>query len=194
MSAAEGIETPLLLAAMPQVHDPFFHQSVVLLVHHNDEEGSFGLIVNRPTELKIADILEGMKIGWGGSPDALAYFGGPVQPQLGTVIYGGDDRTEKLSAASEVFPGIGTTQHYRDLELLAHRPPARIRLVLGYAGWGEEQLLGEILRNDWVTAPVKADLIFPTEPETAWETTLRSVGLDPASLPSWTPDPDSSAN
>ena len=58
----------------------------MLLVHH-DDEGSFGLILNRPTELKIADVLKGMKIDWGGNPEALAFFGGPVRPQLGTVIY-----------------------------------------------------------------------------------------------------------
>lgn len=192
VSDGSGIETPVLLAAMPQVHDPFFHQSVVLLVHH-DEEGSFGLIVNRPTELKIADILEGMEISWGGPPEALAYFGGPVRPQLGTVIYADDDRDE-LTATSEVAPGIHTTQHFGDLEALAEKPPEDLRLVLGYAGWGQRQLIDEILRNDWLTAPVRTDLIFARAPEEAWETTLRSVGVDPASLPNWTAGADPSAN
>ena len=58
--------------------------------------------------------------------------------------------------------------------------------MLGYAGWGEEQLVQEILRNDWITAPVSAELIFSKEPSEVWPATLRSVGVDPATLPSWT--------
>ena len=69
-----------------------------------------------------------------------------------------------------------------------------MRLVLGYAGWGEEQLIQEILRNDWITAPVQEDLIFTREPEGTWERTLRSVGVDPASLPSWTAMSGDTAN
>jgi putative transcriptional regulator len=194
MSDGSGIETPVLLAAMPQVRDPFFHQSVVLLIHH-DREGSFGLIVNRPTELLIADILRGMKIDWGGSPRALAYFGGPVRPQLGTVLYScSAPEVEGVTAAAEIYPGVHTTQHFGDLAALARRPPEHMRLVLGYAGWGEEQLIQEILRNDWITAPVQEDLLFTLEPEGTWERTLRSVGVDPASLPSWTAMSGETAN
>jgi hypothetical protein len=62
-----------------------------------------------------------------------------------------------------------------------------IRLFLGYAGWGEGQLLEEILRNDWLVAPVAADLVFAASPEQAWAEALRSLGVDPETLPSWTP-------
>ena len=61
------LETPILLIAMPQVLDPFFHRSVVLLVHHGDE-GSFGFIVNRTTGIRVPEILAGMEIGWNGPP------------------------------------------------------------------------------------------------------------------------------
>ena len=190
----DQLETPILLAAMPQVQDPFFHESVILLVHH-DDEGSFGLIVNRPTDLKVADILEDMKIDWGGSPSSLAYFGGPVQPQQGTVLYRPDDQNAiQVEAAAEIVPGVETTQHFSDLEALAVQPPDGIRLVLGYAGWGERQLLEEILRNDWITAPVQTELVFAEEPENVWRRTLDSIGLDPATLPSWTEENDGAVN
>src|SRR4029453_13892232 len=84
--AGSDLSTPVLLMAMPQVLDPFFHRSVVLLLHHEDE-GSFGLIVNRPTGIKVSEILQGMDVGWRGREEAVAYFGGPVQPQLGTVLF-----------------------------------------------------------------------------------------------------------
>ncbi len=193
MGIHDGIDPPMLLAAMPQVRDPIFHRSVVLLLHH-DDEGSFGLIINRPTELLVTDILESMEIEWAGSREALAYFGGPVRPQLGTVLCSAPSDAQGLSAAAEIWPGVATTQHFGDLAVLAKDPPPHLRLVLGYAGWGEEQLMKEILRNDWLTAPVQDELIFHSQPADAWERTLQSVGVNPATLPSWTPSGNGSAN
>ena len=77
--SGSDLTTPVLLMAMPQVLDPFFHRSVVLLLHHEDE-GSFGFIVNRPTATQVSEILKGMEVGWAGREEAVAYFGGPVQP------------------------------------------------------------------------------------------------------------------
>jgi putative AlgH/UPF0301 family transcriptional regulator len=85
--ASATLSTPVLLLAMPQVLDPFFHRSVVLLIRHEDE-GSLGFIVNRPTGIKVSEILKGMEVDWHGREDAVAYFGGPVQPNLGTVLFG----------------------------------------------------------------------------------------------------------
>ena len=191
MSDSE-LTTPLLLMAMPQILDPFFHKSVVLLLHHEDE-GSFGFIVNRPTGIKISEILKGMEVGWHGSTEDVAFFGGPVQPQLGTVLFTPDaplangEEDEDDETASEVIPGVALTQHIGDLSRLAEAPPDNFRLFLGYAGWGEGQLIEEILRNDWLTAPVSSELIFAADPEKVWDEALRSVGVDPAILPSWTP-------
>lgn len=181
------LSTPVLLLAMPQVLDPSFHRSVVLLLHH-EEAGSFGFIVNRPTDIRIREILKGMDIGWHGRQEAVAYMGGPVQQNLGTVLFtpvlldGDADDT-----ATEIAPGIALTQHIGDLSRLAEAPPDHFRLLLGYAGWGEGQLMEEILRNDWLTAPVSDELIFAADSEQVWDAALRSVGIDPAALPSWMP-------
>ncbi|HEX9942844.1 MAG TPA: YqgE/AlgH family protein, partial [Thermoanaerobaculia bacterium] len=122
--AGSDLVTPVLLMAMPQVLDPFFQRSVVLLLHHEDE-GSFGFIVNRPTGIKISEILKGMDVGWQGHEEAVAYFGGPVRPELGTVLFApllaGD--FEEDDTATEVFPGIALTQHVGDLSRLAEAPP-----------------------------------------------------------------------
>ena len=189
MSVSDSdLATPLLLMAMPQVLDPFFHRSVVLLLHH-EPEGSIGFIVNRPTGIRVSEILKGMDVGWRGRDETVAYFGGPVQPNLGTVLFapvlpaGGEEDT-----ATEIAPGVALTQHIGDLSRLAEEPPDRFRLLLGYAGWGEGQLMEEILRNDWLTAPVDSDLIFAPDPDQVWAAALRSVGIDPAALPSWMPN------
>jgi putative transcriptional regulator len=195
--AAADLETPVLLLAMPQVLDPFFHQAVVLLVHH-DAEGSVGFIVNRPTELAIEDILEGMEIHWQGATDATAFFGGPVQSQMGTILFRDQDVVDGRmygATTTEVQPGVRIGQQLEDLDRLANDPPRHFRLLLGYAGWGAGQLIDEIVRNDWLTAPVSEDLLFSDNPEEVWESALRSVGVDPASLPSWTtPDDEETAN
>jgi putative transcriptional regulator len=189
--SGSDLTTPVLLMAMPQVLDPFFNRSVVLLLHHEDE-GSFGFILNRPTGIKVGEILKGMEVAWSGGEEAVAYFGGPVQPQLGTVLFApvlaesGPEDT-----ATEVLPGVALTQHVGDLSRLAEAPPDQFRLILGYAGWGEGQLMQEILRNDWLTAPASSELIFAPDPEQVWGAALRSVGIDPAVLPSWIPGSDS---
>ena len=153
------------------------HAKVLLLAH--EDEGSFGFIVNRPTEVKVSDILRGLEIEWQGGPAATAFLGGPVQPQLGTVLYGND-------RAEQVLPGLAITQQLADLAGLAAEPPAHFKLMLGYAGWGAGQLVEEILRNDWLTAPASSDLVFAPVAEEAWDQALRSVGIDPLTLPSWT--------
>ncbi len=186
-SGAE-LQAPLLLIAMPQIQDPFFHRSVVLLVHH-DVEGSIGFIINRPTAISVAEILSGMEIEWGGGKEVVAHFGGPVQPQLGTVLYcptGGNG--EDPAAAAEVIPGVTLTQHVGTLSHLAVAPPPQFRLLLGYAGWSAGQLVQEILRNDWLTAPAQDTLVFAGDPEQVWRQALESVGVDPGALPSWSPE------
>ncbi len=191
MQLGTDLRAPVLLLAMPQVVDPFFHRSVVLLVHH-DDEGSLGFILNRPTEIKISDILDGMEIQWQGAAEEVAHFGGPVQPQLGSVLFAAE--AEALPAGSQqVVPGVALTQHVGDLSQLAALPPAALRLFLGYAGWGAGQLVGEILRNDWLMAPPSQELLFQPNPEDSWEAALRSVGVDPATLPAWTQAADEQA-
>lgn len=185
METQSDLRAPVLLLAMPQVLDPFFHKSVVLLVHH-DEEGSLGFIINRPTAIRVSDILSSMEIAWRGDKATMAHFGGPVHPQRGTVVFGRDDG-DLSETASEVVPGTAITHHIDDLQRLAATPPESFRLFLGYAGWGEGQLMEEILRNDWLTAPVSDELVFCQDPARTWEEALRSVGVNPAALPSWTP-------
>jgi putative transcriptional regulator len=186
-ASGSDLTTPVLLMAMPQVLDPIFSRSVVLLLHHEDE-GSLGVILNRPSTIRVGEILRRMEVAWAGREESVAYLGGPVQQELGTVLFApvlADAGPE--DTATEVLPGVALTQHVSDLSRLAEAPPEQFRLILGYAGWGEGQLMEEILRNDWLTAPASRELIFASDPEEVWDAALRSVGIDPALLPSWLP-------
>jgi putative transcriptional regulator len=181
---------PLLLLAMPQVQDPFFHRSVVLLMQH-DEQGSLGFIVNRKTGSSVAEVLEGMGIQWGGEGKLAVHFGGPVHPHLGTILFdvGETGGTRKEQGGTEVggLPGVRFTRDLADLQKLAGEPPASFRLFLGCAGWGPGQLLEEILRNDWLISPLRKDLLFSADPDGAWAMALHGVGVNPEALPTWTP-------
>ena len=185
--SAADLKPPVLLLAMPQVVDPVFHKSVVLLLAHEDE-GSFGFIVNRQTEVMVADVLKGLEIPWRGDASKRTYLGGPVQPQLGTVLFGARavPSAGGEESGTQVVAGISITQQLSDLTVLAAHPPLAFKLCLGYAGWGAGQLVSEILRNDWLTAPASPALVFADAPEEAWDAALHSVGIDPSTLPAWT--------
>ncbi|MDA8017811.1 MAG: YqgE/AlgH family protein [Thermoanaerobaculia bacterium] len=178
------LETPVLLLAMPQVTSQPFQKSVVLLLRHDAEEGSLGFIVNRPTDLKVADILKDLEIPWNGDEDLPAYLGGPVNKERGTLLYTDD---ELLEGDETDLPGIAVSQSLGQLQELAEKPPGPFRLYLGYAGWGDGQLEQEILRNDWLIAPFDPSFLFSEDPDEVWYRAIRSVGIDPAQLPAWTP-------
>lgn len=219
VSAPSELKTPLFLLAMPQVLDPFFRHTVILLVHHDAVEGSLGFIVNRPTELKLKDILHELEIPWSAEDSPNAFFGGPVRPEVGTLLFLDRDQVDQDPPAlghpgerrngspagdladgladgeglseRQICPGVSASQNVSDLETLEERPDDSFRLYLGYAGWAEGQLEVEILRNDWLIAPVLTDLIFSGTPEETWRSALVSVGVNPDQLPMWTQQSDS---
>ena len=171
---------PGLLIAMPQLLDPNFSRSVVLMVEHEDE-GSFGLIINRPSELRLTNILDSVELDWRGDPSSVAWWGGPVQPETGWVLHepivGLHDENSR-----EIAPGVCLTNAPETLRMLCEQPPRNLRFVLGYAGWGSEQLTSEMAEGSWVNSEVTADLIFGTQPEDMWESSLRSIGVEPGNL------------
>lgn len=179
----DTLDTPLFLIAMRQVVDPFFHRSVVLLLEHG-EDGSFGLIVNRPTDVPMVQLLGGFGVSWGGPLDAATWFGGPVQPGVGTVLYAGSAE-EGEEAAPEFATGLHISRDIRVLTRLASKPPVEFRLLLGYAGWGAGQLPQEIERNDWLIAPFDPSNLFARDPAQMWARALESIGVRPESLPTW---------
>ncbi len=189
MEPLKSLRAPLLLLAMPQVQDPFFFKSVVLLAAHEDE-GSFGFVVNRPTELTVRQVLEGLSIDWRGNPSTPTYMGGPVQPHVGTVLFPSSSRPRSDDGSSEVAPGVGITQNLKSLASLALEPPVELRLLLGYAGWSPGQLVLEVARHDWLLAPVEPDLVFVPNPAETWARALSRVGIDSASLPNLSFEPE----
>lgn len=170
---------PGLLLAMPQLGDPNFFRAVVLMIEHG-ESGSFGLIVNRRTELHVREVLSGLGITWAGASDAVVWQGGPVMPQSGWLVH---EPTEVLDADSvAVAPGIVLSTSNEQLHELASSPPEQLRFVMGYSGWGAGQLESELSEGVWLAAEATARVVFETPPEEMWQVAIRSLGIDPSTL------------
>jgi len=163
---------------MPQLVDPNFARSVVLMAAHGDDH-SFGLVVNRPTQIPIAQVLEPMGITWGGAADARVWWGGPVMPRSGWVLHSGSPHA---STAMQLGEGVYLSTSPEELRALAGDPPSALRFLMGYSGWGAGQLEGELAQGSWLTADASSDLVFEAAPEEAWESSLRSIGVDPSML------------
>ena len=166
---------------MPQLLDPNFERSVVLLVHH-DASGTFGVVLNRPTEIQAPNLCATLEIDWHGRPDELIDWGGPVQPQTGWVIFGDELAAVVGPEATEIAEGVFFAGSLDVLREVARHPVDRVRLLLGYAGWGPGQLEDEIAEGAWLSAPVSSQVVFDVEPAAMWEHAVRSLGIEPATL------------
>jgi putative transcriptional regulator len=171
---------PSLIIAMPDLLDPNFHRTVVLLIEKN-EEGAFGVVVNRAGENKVTDLCEGLSVDWGGDREALALYGGPVGSQQGFLLHG-DIADDVVVNSREVTSGIRIASDMETFRALCKRPPSDFRVLLGYAGWAPGQLENEMRSGAWLTAEVTPELIFHTPLEAIWERTLRGLGIDPTML------------
>jgi putative transcriptional regulator len=171
---------PALIIAMPDLLDPNFHRTVVLLVEKS-EEGAFGIVVNRASDSKVSELCSGLNVDWGGDERATALYGGPVGPQQGFLLHGevADDVTVN---SREVAPGIRIASDMETFRLLCRRPPDDFRVLLGYAGWGAGQLESEMRGGAWLAADVSPDLVFKTPLDEIWSKTLRALGIDPSML------------
>jgi putative transcriptional regulator len=171
---------PGLLLAMPQLDDPNFARAVVLMVQHGDQ-GSFGLVLNRPSETPVIDVTAPMGMRWRGDPSAVIWVGGPVSPESGWLLH---EPTDSVTAQGtlEVTDRISLSTSPENFRALVESPPRRVRFLAGYAGWGAHQLESELAQGAWLTADVTPELVFDTPPERMWDAALRSLGIEPSSL------------
>jgi putative transcriptional regulator len=168
---------PTLLLSMPQLVDPNFLKSVVLLCEHGPD-GAFGLVLNRPTETPAADAVQLSPPPAVNSGIPL-WVGGPVEPQRGWILLG-HEPTE--AEAVELVEGLFLTASPAVLRRLIETGEPRARILTGYAGWAPGQLDEELAASAWLTAEVSLDLIFDVPATVMWETAIRRLGADPALL------------
>ncbi len=174
---------PGFIAAMPQLADPNFHRTVVLMLRH-DDEGAFGLVVNRPGSVALADLLEEQDIPYEGSLDQKIMIGGPVEVDQHLLVLHGELPQPPTDDPDEVpiAEGIFLVTQRTGLERLTASIHNRYRCYVGYAGWAPGQLENELAEGAWVPLAVDAALLFDVPAGAVWERALRRAGIDPVTL------------
>ena len=172
-----------LLVAEPPLADPNFRRTVILLCEHS-VEGSFGLVLNRPTGHHLAEVsLTPLPF------DGELSLGGPVQPDTLHYLHPYGD---EVDGAMPVVEGVYWGGDFEQVQaLLADETldPERFRFFVGYSGWGPGQLDEEHDEGSWIVLPATADLIWAAADDTLWRRVLRALGGDYALLSTYPDDP-----
>ena len=169
---------PTLLLSMPQLDDPNFRRTVVLLCEHG-AAGAFGLVLNRPTDTPASSVVR-LDPPPASAGEIRIWVGGPVEPYRGWILL----REKPADVESvRVCDGVYLSASEDLLRRLLEVSPGRqARLLTGYAGWGPGQLDAELSASAWLTTDVDLDIVFDTAPELMWEAAIRRLGADPTAL------------
>ena len=176
MSQADSLKNRLLIA-MPSLQDPNFSRTVTYICEHGDH-GAMGIVINRPTELRLADVLQHMQIdgGLGGAGEQIVYLGGPVEEERGFVLHSHSPPWDSTLAVND---NISVTTSRDILEAMAKGDgPNKTLVALGYAGWGAGQLEREMQENAWLSGPAESAILFDLPAEERWEAAARLLGVD----------------
>ncbi len=166
------------LVSMPQLNDPYFKQSVILICKH-DENGAVGIIINHITEHTIGDIFKQLDIAeiHNQFTQQPVLSGGPVYPELGLVIH--NDLSSRWESSMEIGKNLRFTSSRDILEAMAEgRGPEQATMSLGYAGWAAGQLEDEIQQNSWFTTPVDHEILFSHGQVDKWQMAAQLLGID----------------
>lgn len=166
-----------LLVALPSLQDPQFARSVALVCQH-DGDGAMGVVVNRPSEYTLGEVLQQMGIA--SDSDALqsqiVLAGGPVHPERGFVLHDGDHAWD---STLEVGGGLYLTTSRDVLEAMARGDgPTQAVVALGCAGWGAGQLEQELVDDSWLMVPARREMLFDLPLEQRWQAAAGSIGVD----------------
>jgi putative transcriptional regulator len=167
MGGVESLRGNLLIAGSG-LWDPNFRRTVLLVGHH-DAGGAVGVVLNRATEVSVAEAVP--PLAELVDPGERLFFGGPVQPQAAVVVA---DLAELDKVDVLAFDSIGFLPEEVDRETLGDI--RRARVFAGYASWGAGQLDAEMDEGSWIAEPARAEDVFTREPERLWEEVLRRKG------------------
>ena len=172
-----------ILISEPFLLDYYFKRSVVLLCDHSDE-GSFGVIMNKPLSVKLNEVVKDF-------PDFAApiYLGGPVQNDSLFFLHTIGD---KIEGSVEVINGLfwgGDLEQIKELISLNMISPEQIRFYIGYSGWTSNQLEEELERNSWVVSRESSECLLNTDPNLMWAKSLQKLGGSYTFWPNFPNDP-----
>jgi putative transcriptional regulator len=176
MNAVSDLSNHFLIA-MPALEDANFYRTVTYVCEHN-AQGAMGIVINRPLDISLGDILEQMEITTSspGTSKQAIFSGGPVQTERGFVLHTPDGDWE---STLQITPEISITTSRDILEAIAEeKGPEQSLVALGYAGWGEGQLEEEMSANAWLSGPADSQIIFNLPSEERWQAAAQILGVD----------------
>ena len=177
---------PGLLIAMPSLDEPPFKRAVILMLEH-DHQGALGLVLNCELTLDCAPIAEQFQVSWESQSQEKARLGGPVQTNSLWLLH--DDRWA-FAETVRICRGVAVSRSREALATLCEAGEERLRLFLGYSGWGGEQIIDELRQGSWLAARADAELVFETPIEALWEESLRALGIEGSALVEGALDPN----
>ena len=167
-----------VLVASEGMPDPRFQETVIYMIDH-DENGAFGLVVNKPSAVgPIGTLLDELGIdaeeyGFDVPRSVTLHYGGPVDPGRGFVLH--SDEYE-VDGTQHVSNGIALTISPEALiDIALGQGPRRSLIIFGYSGWGPAQLEGELARGDWTVTDADPDLVLGTDHESKWQRSLGGI-------------------
>lgn len=175
---------PCILIAMPQLMDPNFHHTVMLLAEYT-AEGAYGLVLNRAIDRTLGQVARPESPVDSRLHDRPVWYGGPIELDNAVVVF--EDRaTDLVNALGQNVSALGNslfitgnttilTTHAEQLAKL------RFKVVAGHAGWGMAQLDTELAQSAWLAAPLDKDLLF-SDTDTMWTRAVQSLGINPTQL------------
>ena len=180
------VETGTLLAAWPDLQDPNFMHSVLLMCQHSDE-GAHGFVVNRPANLVLGTLMPEHPIL--GASDFPVHLGGPV----------GHDTMQFVHRVPEAIPGgfpltddLWMGGELEEMAKFLRSDPegaqSSLRILIGYSGWDEGQLDEELRSGSWLPASPNTKAVFSSNQERAWRDVVRSIGPAGSGLENLPPD------
>ncbi|MEQ8497445.1 MAG: YqgE/AlgH family protein [Gammaproteobacteria bacterium] len=169
------------LIAMPTLADPNFSRTVTYICAHN-EEGAMGIVVNRPLDIELGEVLEQMELSTADPAVRTrpVYQGGPVHTDRGFVLHRpARDWNSTITVTADL--GVSTSRDILEA-ISTGTGPSDSLVALGYAGWGAGQLEQEMADNAWLSGPANLAIMFETPAELRWERAAALIGVDLAAM------------
>ena len=160
-----------LLLSEPTMNDYFFGRSVILLIDHNEEEGSFGIIMNKSMKVRVSELVDLFQ-----DFDAPVYLGGPVAKNQ---IFFMHTLGELIPESYKIMDGLywgGDADSLNTLLSTGIANRNNVRFFLGYSGWDAGQLRQELERNSWLVSHTNSSTLLGTSPTAMWKSYVSRMG------------------
>ena len=160
---------------MPNQTGTYFGNTLTYVCDHN-KQGALGLMINRPTDLALTELLKKFDCATNVDADLVVVEGGPIQQERGFVLHSADVQT---SGSTPIGNDLLLTASRDILEIIgAGDGPKHFIVTLGYAGWGEGQLESELADNAWLAVPATNEILFDTPFDKRVDAAAKSLGIN----------------